>query len=215
MAEILFGQSYYLRFDPKLWEAMQPYPPLGTLYAASLRARARLRRGPVRRHAGRLRAALGRGAGPPPAALRRALRGQLQLPEQDVPAAHARGSLHHDRHGQGARLHGHRLRRRRHRPRRPTTSSTAWTTSCWARARSPWASCWTRLTGRSAASRSSRSLGLAILSPFRINIHHCRSSHSHRAHPSATWTACRSRPGIWSTLQRTAGSGASDTATTP
>jgi anaerobic magnesium-protoporphyrin IX monomethyl ester cyclase len=36
MTEILFGQSYYLRFDPKLWEAMQPYPPLGTLYAASL-----------------------------------------------------------------------------------------------------------------------------------------------------------------------------------
>lgn len=35
MSQILFGQSYYLRFDPKLWEAMQPYPPLGTLYAAS------------------------------------------------------------------------------------------------------------------------------------------------------------------------------------
>jgi len=35
MSEILFGQSYYLRFDPKLWETMQPYPPLGTLYAAS------------------------------------------------------------------------------------------------------------------------------------------------------------------------------------
>ena len=35
MAQILFGQSYYLRFDPKLWKAMQPYPPLGTLYAAS------------------------------------------------------------------------------------------------------------------------------------------------------------------------------------
>ena len=33
--KVLFGQSYYLRFDPKLWEAMQPYPPLGTLYAAS------------------------------------------------------------------------------------------------------------------------------------------------------------------------------------
>ena len=33
--EILLGQSYFLRFDPKLWEAMQPYPPLGTLYAAS------------------------------------------------------------------------------------------------------------------------------------------------------------------------------------
>lgn len=35
MSDILFGQSYYLRFDAKLWEAMQPFPPLGTLYAAS------------------------------------------------------------------------------------------------------------------------------------------------------------------------------------
>src|SRR5512144_2744565 len=35
MAEILLGQSYFLRFDPKLWAAMQPYAPLGTLYAAS------------------------------------------------------------------------------------------------------------------------------------------------------------------------------------
>lgn len=33
---ILLGQSYYLRFDPKLYAAMQPYPPLGTLYAAAL-----------------------------------------------------------------------------------------------------------------------------------------------------------------------------------
>jgi anaerobic magnesium-protoporphyrin IX monomethyl ester cyclase len=33
--DILFGQSYYLRFDAKLWRAMQPYPPLGTLYAAA------------------------------------------------------------------------------------------------------------------------------------------------------------------------------------
>src|SRR5436309_10917532 len=33
--KVLFGQSYFLRFDPKLWDAMQPYPPLGTLYAAS------------------------------------------------------------------------------------------------------------------------------------------------------------------------------------
>ena len=36
MTDILFGQSYYLRFDPKLYAAMQPYPPLGTLYAASV-----------------------------------------------------------------------------------------------------------------------------------------------------------------------------------
>src|SRR4030095_6234925 len=35
MTQILLGQSSFLRFDPKLWEAMQPYPPLGTLYAAS------------------------------------------------------------------------------------------------------------------------------------------------------------------------------------
>lgn len=35
MMDILFGQSYFLRFDPKLWAAAQPYPPLGTLYAAS------------------------------------------------------------------------------------------------------------------------------------------------------------------------------------
>ena len=35
MTQILLGQSYFLRFDHKLWEAMQPYPPLGSLYAAS------------------------------------------------------------------------------------------------------------------------------------------------------------------------------------
>jgi anaerobic magnesium-protoporphyrin IX monomethyl ester cyclase len=35
MTEVLFGQSYFLRFDPKLWRAMQPYPPLGTLFAAA------------------------------------------------------------------------------------------------------------------------------------------------------------------------------------
>ncbi len=35
MSKILFGQSYYLRFDPKLYAEMKPYPPLGALYAAS------------------------------------------------------------------------------------------------------------------------------------------------------------------------------------
>jgi radical SAM superfamily enzyme YgiQ (UPF0313 family) len=34
--DILFGQAYFLRFDPKLWDARQPYPPLGTLYAAAV-----------------------------------------------------------------------------------------------------------------------------------------------------------------------------------
>jgi len=42
VAQVLLGQSYYLRFDPKLWAAAQPYPPLGTLYAAAvLRERGR------------------------------------------------------------------------------------------------------------------------------------------------------------------------------
>jgi anaerobic magnesium-protoporphyrin IX monomethyl ester cyclase len=40
MSDVIFGQSYYLRFDPKLHRAMQPYAPLGSLYAASyLRSR--------------------------------------------------------------------------------------------------------------------------------------------------------------------------------
>lgn len=32
---VLIGQGYHLRFDPKLWRAQQPYPPLGALYAAA------------------------------------------------------------------------------------------------------------------------------------------------------------------------------------
>ncbi len=35
MSDVLFGQSYYLTFDPKLHRLMQPYPPLGTLIAAA------------------------------------------------------------------------------------------------------------------------------------------------------------------------------------
>jgi radical SAM superfamily enzyme YgiQ (UPF0313 family) len=36
LSHILIGQSYFLRFDPKLWDTQEPYPPLGSLYAASL-----------------------------------------------------------------------------------------------------------------------------------------------------------------------------------
>ncbi len=36
MTDVLFGQAYHLRFDPKLWRAMEPYPPLGTMYAAAV-----------------------------------------------------------------------------------------------------------------------------------------------------------------------------------
>jgi len=40
MARVLLGQSYFLRLDAKLWQAQQPYPPLGSLYAlAALRQR--------------------------------------------------------------------------------------------------------------------------------------------------------------------------------
>jgi anaerobic magnesium-protoporphyrin IX monomethyl ester cyclase len=40
MTQVLLTHSYFLRFDPKEFRAMMPYPPLGTLYAASyLRAR--------------------------------------------------------------------------------------------------------------------------------------------------------------------------------
>lgn len=36
MTDVLFGQSYFLRFDPKLHRLMQPYPPLGSLIAAAV-----------------------------------------------------------------------------------------------------------------------------------------------------------------------------------
>jgi anaerobic magnesium-protoporphyrin IX monomethyl ester cyclase len=36
MCDVLLGHGYYLRLDPKQWAAAQPYPPLGTLYAAAV-----------------------------------------------------------------------------------------------------------------------------------------------------------------------------------
>jgi anaerobic magnesium-protoporphyrin IX monomethyl ester cyclase len=36
MSKILFSHSYFMRFDPKQWAMGQPYPPIGTLYAAAL-----------------------------------------------------------------------------------------------------------------------------------------------------------------------------------
>lgn len=33
---VLFGQAYHLSLDAKLWRAMQPFPPLGSLYAAAV-----------------------------------------------------------------------------------------------------------------------------------------------------------------------------------
>jgi radical SAM superfamily enzyme YgiQ (UPF0313 family) len=36
MVDLLLTHSYFLHFDPKEYRAMKPYPPLGTLYAASV-----------------------------------------------------------------------------------------------------------------------------------------------------------------------------------
>ncbi|WP_445453234.1 B12-binding domain-containing radical SAM protein [Flavobacterium sp. 25HG05S-40] len=36
MSSILFSHSYYYQLDPKQWKNKTPFPPLGTLYAASL-----------------------------------------------------------------------------------------------------------------------------------------------------------------------------------
>jgi anaerobic magnesium-protoporphyrin IX monomethyl ester cyclase len=36
MRKILFTHSYFYRFDPKQWNTKQPYPPLGTIYAAAV-----------------------------------------------------------------------------------------------------------------------------------------------------------------------------------
>ena len=45
MADVLLTHSYHLPYDRKQVRKMQPYPPLGTLYAASmLRAHGHLRR---------------------------------------------------------------------------------------------------------------------------------------------------------------------------
>jgi anaerobic magnesium-protoporphyrin IX monomethyl ester cyclase len=36
LADVLLAHSYYLRLDPKQWAKMRPYPPLNTMYAASV-----------------------------------------------------------------------------------------------------------------------------------------------------------------------------------
>ena len=36
MKKILFTHSYFYRFDQKQWDTKQPYPPLGTIYAAAV-----------------------------------------------------------------------------------------------------------------------------------------------------------------------------------
>ena len=90
----------------------------GRAVRGKLPPRPRLLGRAVRRHARRIRGRVGPGARALHAARRHHLRGQLQLSVEDVPAAHARGSLQHARHGPRPRLHHHRRRLGRHRPRR-------------------------------------------------------------------------------------------------
>ncbi len=155
--DVLFGQAYFLRFDPKLWEARQPYAPLGALYAAAVRPGARLRGRAVRRDARRVGGRVGRRARSPSSARRGHLRGQLQLPEQDVPAAHAR--RRRSTMIDAARDARHRRRSSPDRTpaiTRRSTSSAAPTSSSPAKARSRSSRCSTRSIGRAARARSTR-----------------------------------------------------------
>ncbi|MBT8381677.1 MAG: B12-binding domain-containing radical SAM protein [Ignavibacteria bacterium] len=40
MKKVLFTHSYFYQFDPKQWATKQPYPPLGTIYAAAVMRKA-------------------------------------------------------------------------------------------------------------------------------------------------------------------------------
>ena len=68
MTKVLLGQSYYLHFDPKELEAMMPYPPLGTLYAASYMRERGYDVALFDAMLARQRAGMGRGARPAPPA---------------------------------------------------------------------------------------------------------------------------------------------------
>ena len=35
MIDVLFSHSYYYKLDPKQWKNRTPFPPLGTIHAAS------------------------------------------------------------------------------------------------------------------------------------------------------------------------------------
>ena len=205
--DVLFGQAYFLRFDPKLWEAQQPYAPLGTLYAAAC----------VRERGYRVAlfdAMLAASETEWAAALDRhrprvaviyednfnylskmCLLRMRQAALTMIDAARERGH-HHDRRGlrrdrSSGHLSGSRRRRRRHRRRRSHARRAA-------RTRSP------RRTGRPGCCRSP---GCAFATRT------AGSSAPARARSSASSTRCRSRPGIWSTSSATARSGARTTAT--
>ena len=96
--------------------------------------------GAVRRDARRVGGRMGGGARSPSPALRGDLRGQLQLPEQDVPAADAAGGADDDRRGARARHHHDRRRLGRQRSPGDLSRLAAPPSSSPAKARSRWSS---------------------------------------------------------------------------
>ena len=113
------GQSYYLRFDAKLWRAMQPYPPLGSLYAAAELRAPRPRGRAVRRHAGGARRASGTTrcsatAQTSPSSSRTT----STTCRRCASCACATAAFRMLQMAQAPRLHDRRVRQRRHRQRR-------------------------------------------------------------------------------------------------
>ncbi len=109
LLSILVCHSYFLRFDEKQRERAKPYPPLATLHVAALLRAAGHDVAVFDAMLADGNRGLPREAARCAARGRRVLRGQLQLPEQDVSRQDARGVLRDDR----GRPYGRRPRRRR------------------------------------------------------------------------------------------------------
>ena len=138
MLSILVCHSYFCASIPSRWSAAKPYPPLATLQVAALL-----------RQAGHQVAFFDamladgideyeRKLARPSAPGRALLRGQLQLPEQDVPRQDARGRLRDDRAAAAAhRRPGHRGRLGCQRCARSRTCARAptspWSARAWPR----------------------------------------------------------------------------------
>ena len=141
---------------------------------------------------------MGRGARPPSATLRRALRRQLQLPEQDVPAAHAPGGAHDDRRWRATRG----MPRSSPAPTPPITPTPISTRGAdvvvAGEGESRWSRCSTHGWPRRTAPDSSGIDGIAA------SRRDGRRRSARVARSSATSTRCRSRPGISSTSSATA-----------
>ena len=112
----LLTHSYHLYFDRKQTRKMQPYPPLGTLYAAALLRRAGISVALFDTMLKDPEDKVRSGARTASPANRRDIRGQFQFPFQDVSHANAGCCVSHTRRFPARRRHGRRQRLRRLRP---------------------------------------------------------------------------------------------------